>query len=136
MARDKDKVAVLRSIKSAFLDFEVEHSKREVGVSDDEAMKVLAKEVKKRQESADLFRSGGDTARAEVEEAERSVIEAYLPDSLSDDELSALIDAEISKLDAPTMKDMGRIIAEVKKKAGPTADGAVIASKVKQALSN
>lgn len=135
LAGEKAKAAVLQSVKSAFLDFEVEHNKREEGLSDDDAIKVLVKELKKRQESADMFRRGGETERAEAEEYEKAVIEAYVPTSLSDEELGVLIDAEIGRLDAPTMKDMGRIIAEVKKAAGPTADGAVIAAKVKKALS-
>lgn len=132
---DKAKTAVLQSVKSAFLDFEVEHNKREEGLSDDDAIRVLVKELKKRQESANAFRRGGEIKRAEAEEYEKAIIEAYVPTSLSDEELGALIDTEIGRLDAPTMKDMGRIIAEVKKTVGPTADGAVIASKVKKALS-
>lgn len=135
LAGDKTKVAVLQLVKSAFLDFEVEHGRREEGLSDDDAIKVLVKEAKKRQESADMFRRGGEASRAQAEEHERAIIEAYLPSSLSGEELSELVDAEISKLDAPTMRDMGRIISEVKKSAGPTADGSVIAAKVKKALS-
>lgn len=134
LAGDKDKAAVLQSIKSAFLDYEITAKKRDEGLSDEDAMNILAKEAKKRQESADLYRLGGSETQAEAEEYEKEIIESYLPDNLSDEELQALVDTEVSKLDAPSPKDMGGVIANVRQAAGPSADGAIIASKVKEAL--
>lgn len=134
MTGDKEKAAVLQSVKSAFLDYEITAKKRDEGLSDDEAMNVLAKEAKKRQESADLYRRGGSNIQAEAEEYEKEIIESYLPDKLSDEELQALVDAELSKLDAPSPKDMGIVIANVRQAAGPSADGAIIASKVRKAF--
>ncbi len=134
LAGDKQTAQALQSIKSAILYVEVEANKREDGLSDDEVIQVLAKEAKKRQESIDLYAQGNNTEQAEAEAFEKTLIEKYLPEQLSTEELQALVEATIAKVDNPTMKDMGQIIGAVKKEAGPAVDGGELARIVKESL--
>jgi uncharacterized protein len=135
LAGDKQKAGVLQGVKSAILYVEVETGKRETELDDNEVLRVLAKEAKKRQESIELYEQGGNSEQASQEKYEKEIIESYLPKQLSEEELTALIDATISKLGADSMKDMGRVITEVKNQAGAGADGATMARLVKERLS-
>lgn len=110
-------------------------------LTDDEIVAVLAKEVKKRHESVDIYRAAGRTELADRESAEAEVIAAYLPQQLSDDELAGIVAGEIETLaassgEAPTMKQMGVVIKAVKAEAGSQAEGSRIAAAVKAALSS
>ena len=135
LAGDAPRVECLRGLKSAILYAEVAAGKREEGLSDAEVEAVLAKEAKKRQESADLYVQGGSETRAEKELAEKVIIEQYLPEQLSADDIARVIDAVIIELDANGSQAMGKVIGEVKKRCGIAADGAVIATLVKEKFS-
>jgi len=135
LARDAQRVSTLKQVKSVLLNAKVASGKRASGLSDDEVLPILAKEAKKRQESADLYRQGGNQERAEAELAEKSIIEAYLPAQLSEEEIIKLIDSVIAETGASGPQAMGLIIGQVKKLAGPSADGAMIARLVKEKLS-
>ena len=129
---DKFLAEVLRGLKSAVLYEEVAKNKREEGLSDTEVEQVLAREAKKRQESADLFKQGGNQDSAAKELKEKEIIAGYLPKQLSDDELNELVDSAIAGLgESP---QMGQVIGAVKAKAGSSADGARIAAAVKSKL--
>ncbi len=109
-----------------------------VVLSDDAVLAVLAMEVRKHHETADAFVTAGRPEKVDRERAEATVLEAYLPAALSEADLDAMIDAEIAAAaadGATGMKAMGKVVAAVRAKAGPTADGAAIAAKVKSALS-
>jgi uncharacterized protein YqeY len=124
----------LRGLKSAILYVEVAKGLREEGLPDDEIIQLLAKEAKKRQESADLFKQGGNLEKAEAELTEKAVIEAYLPKQLSDDELTAIVDGVIADLGVSGPQAMGQAIGAVKQKVGAQADGGRIAKLVKERL--
>lgn len=130
---DKTLTTTLRGLKSAILYVEVAQGSRDQGLSDDEIVRVLQKEAKKRQESADLYRQGGNEAKAAAELDEKTVIERYLPAKMSQEELTALVDAVVAEV-GRDKANMGRIIGAVKQKAGAAADGAVIAGLVKERL--
>lgn len=134
LAGDKFRATVLRGLKSVILYAEVEKGVRETGLSDEEITALLAKEAKKRQESADLYQQGGDKQRADSELAEKELIEAYLPEQLTDEDLTAIIDELIHGLDDRSPQAMGKIIGQVKQQVGSQADGGRIASLVKQRL--
>ena len=134
LAGDKERALTLRTIKSALLSVKVNSGKRESGLSDDEVIAILAKESKKRQESADFYVQGGATERADKELAEKVVIDSYLPEQLGAAEIAALIDAVIAETGVSDMSGMGRVIGTVRAKAGATADGALIAQLVKEKL--
>lgn len=135
LAKDERTVSVLRMLKSSFLYAKVAAGSREQGLSDDEALVIIGKEAKKRQESAELYRQGGNTDKAEAEVAEKAILEKYLPAQLSEAELIALVDKTMHELGATDMAQMGQVIGAVKKQAGASADGAMIARAVKERLS-
>lgn len=129
---EKSKVEVLRGLKSAILYAEVAEKSREKGLSDDQILAVLAKESKKRAESADIYSKAGEAVRANAELSEKNIIDEYLPAPVSDEDLSKIIDETVAGFGSAPQ--MGQVIGEVRKKAGPSADGAKIAALVKAKL--
>jgi uncharacterized protein YqeY len=135
LSKDVVRTSVLRSIKSAFIYAKTAPGADPSGeLSDDQVLVIMAKEAKKRQESADSFALAGQPDRAAAELAEKAIIEAYLPAQLSEAELTALIDETIAGLGEVGPQHMGQVIGSVKAKAGPAADGALIARLVKERL--
>lgn len=134
LSGDKDRATVLRGLKSVILYAEVAKGSRDAGLPDDEIQALLSKEAKKRQESADLYKQGGNLEKAEAELAEKVMIEAYLPAQLSETEVHALVDEVANELGGVSKETMGRIIAGVKSKSGGAADGALVARLVKERL--
>lgn len=134
LAGEAHRVTTLRGLKSSLLNVKVAEGKRDTGLSDDEVIAIFAKEAKKRQESADLYKQGNNQEKADQELAEKAIIESYLPEQLSEDELKQLIDQVIAETGAAGPQAMGQVIGQVKAKAGAAADGAVIARLVKEKL--
>ena len=134
LAGDKELTTTLRGLKSAILNVEVAKNVRKTGLPDSEIIEVLSKEAKKRQESADLYRQGGSEDKAQAELTEKAIIEKYLPAQLSEDDTSKLVDEVIGEQGEVTPQMMGQIIGQVRQKAGPGADGALIARLVKERL--
>lgn len=135
LAGDKVLATTLRGLKSVILYAEVAQGSREQGLSDDAIIALFSKEAKKRQESADLYKQGGNEEKAVAELAEKKVIEAYLPAQLSDEELVHLVDEAIQEVGASGPAAMGQVIGLVKQKTSGQADGARIAQLVKERLS-
>lgn len=136
LAGDKILTTTLRGLKSAILYAEVAAGSRDSGgMADDQIIDIFSKEAKKRQESADLYRQGGNTEKAEAEEAEKAVIQQYLPKQMEESELKALVDATVTELGVSSPQAMGQVIAAVKQKTAGQADGARIAALVKERLS-
>ena len=132
---DRVKAETLRGLKSALLYAKVEKGKRDSGLSKDEEVAVLAKESKKRAESADLYQKGGSADRAETELTEKAFIDKYLPEQLSEAELKPIVEQVIKDLGVTDMSGMGQVIAVVKQKTAGSADGGIIAKAVKENLS-
>jgi uncharacterized protein YqeY len=125
----------LRNLKAAILNEEVAQNKRDEGLDDAEVEQIIAREVKKRNESIKLYVQGDRSDLAENEQKEIDVIKVYLPQQLTEDEFKVIVDAAITQLGASGMADMGKVIGVVKSKVGNTADGAVVAKLVKESLS-
>ena len=125
----------LRNLKAAILNEEVAAGKREEGLGDDEIEKVVAREVKKRNESAKIYRDNARPELAEPEEKEVEILKSYLPAQLSEAEIQAVVVQKIAELGASGPSAMGQIIGAVKASLGNAADGAVIANIVKSTLS-
>jgi uncharacterized protein YqeY len=125
-------VMTLRQVKSVILNKKVADGTRDMAMANDDVIALLSKESKKRQESADLYKQGGRPELAEMELGQKAIIDSYLPESLSEEALTELVDQAISSLDNP---NMGQVIGQVKAKAGAGADGALIAKLVKERLS-
>lgn len=135
LAGDALRVETLRGLKSVILYAEVAAKKREGdGISDEEIVTLFAKESKKRTESAELYVKGGAQEKADKELAEKAIIDAYLPEQLSEADLAKLIDEVIAEQGAEGVQAMGKVIGAVKAKAGNSADGALVAKLVKERL--
>ena len=124
----------LRNLKAAILNEEVATGKRDEGLSDEEVEKVIAREVKKRGESAKIYRDNARPELAEPEEKEAEILKAFLPEQLSEAEVTALVEQKIAELGASGPAAMGQVIGAVKVVVGNTADGAMIANIVKSKL--
>jgi uncharacterized protein YqeY len=131
---DKQRVSTLRVVKSVILYAEVAKGSRDTGLSDNEVIELLSKEAKKRQETARIYQKAGENGRAEAELAEKKIIDAYLPEQLSDDDLKRIVQEVIKSTGAASPQDMGRVIGEVKNRVGSSADGSRIARLVKEGL--
>lgn len=130
----KDRATTLRGLKSVILYAEVAAGSREQGLSDEQIVQLFAKEAKKRQESADFYVKGGSQERADAELIEKKIIESYLPQQLSDEELLKVVDDAIQSMDATSPQAMGQIIGKVKQATEGRADGGRIAQLVKERL--
>lgn len=125
----------LRSIKAVILNEEVAQNKRDEGLSDDIIEQLLAKEVKKRNESADIYISAGRSELADNEKAEIQIFCNYLPKQLNEDEIRVVVSRIINEMGVSGPAVMGQVIGAVKKELGSSADGAIIAKLVKSTLS-
>jgi uncharacterized protein YqeY len=132
-ARDELTTATLRMVLTAIGNEEVA-GKTARELSDDEVLKVIAREAKKRREAADAFTSGGRPDRAERELAEGAVLDAYLPAQLSDDELAALVREAVAEAGASGPQAMGAVMKLVGPKVAGRAEGGRVAAAVKAAL--
>ncbi len=125
---------VLRNLKAAILNEEVAAGKREEGLDDATVEKIIAREVKKRNESVKIYEENGRPELAEDEKKEIAVLSVYLPQQLSEDEIREIAKLVIEEIDNVGPSMMGQVIGGVKAKAGNAADGAVVARVVKELL--
>lgn len=125
----------LRNLKAAVLNEEVATGKRDSGLSDEEIEKVIAREVKKRTESAKLYHDNGREDLAEVEERENAVLKDFLPKQLTEQALLKIIEQAATELGSTGPQAMGQLIGAVKAKVGNSAEGATVARIVKEFLS-
>lgn len=133
--KSKDSVALqaLRALKSAFL-----LAKTEAGagdeLTDEQQMKIVQKQVKQRKDSAAIFVEQGRQDLADPELAEAAVLEKFLPEALSEEEIEKVVVATIAEIGAEGMKDMGKVMGIVSKKLAGQADGKTISGIVRKNL--
>ncbi|MBC7868950.1 GatB/YqeY domain-containing protein [Candidatus Saccharibacteria bacterium] len=125
---------VLRGLKAAILNEEVAQNKRDEGLSDEVIEQIVAREVKKRNESASIYDGAERPELADNERAEAKVLVAYLPIQLSENEISLVVSRVVGELGVSGPSAMGQVIGAVKKELGNSADGATVARLVKNAL--
>jgi len=133
---DKETTATIRLIQSAIKNRDIE-ARTGAAPADDDALvtEVLQKMVKQRRESIELYEKGGRQELAEAEAREVAVIERFLPAQMSEEETRAAIEAIKGELGASGMKDMGRVMAELKARHGTQLDMSKASGLVKAALS-
>jgi uncharacterized protein YqeY len=134
-SRDTLRLDSLRAVKAGIL---LEKTKTSSKNQVDEAviLKILQKMVKQRNESAKIFNEQKREELANIEISQAKIISEFLPDQLSEIELSVIIDSVIKDLNANSMKDMGKVISNVNQKTSGKAEGKVIAEMVKSKLMN
>ena len=125
---------VLRGLKAVILNEEVAKGLRDEGLNDAAIEQLIAKEVKKRGESATLYKQGGRPELAETEEKESEVLKKYLPKQLTEEELREIISKKVADMGVSGTAAMGQVIGAVKQEVGTSADGATLAKIVKEIL--
>ncbi len=130
-AGDKDRLKAVRLILAAVKQIEVD---QRTELDDAAVLSVLDKMVKQRRDSIEQFEKGGRDDLVNIELAEIAVIETYLPEQLSIEELDALIDEVISATGAESIRDMGKVMGQIKSKAAGRADMGAVGAKVKARL--
>jgi len=131
--KDDVRLSVLRMLLSDIKNEEVSGSERR-DLTDEEVISVLKRAVKRRREAAEQFRQGNRQEMAEREEKEIKYIEIYLPPSLSDEELKAIIQGAITEVGANGVKDMGRVMRIVMDRVKGRADGRAVSEMVRRML--
>ena len=135
-AKDKERTAALRLIGAKIKDRDIELRTADTKPKDDELVTdVLLKMAKQRRESIEMYEDGGRTELAEKEKSELAVIEEFLPKQMSEDETRAAIAQIKTDLGAEGMKDMGRVMGELKARHGATLDMSKASGLVKEVLS-
>ncbi|MBL6432849.1 MAG: GatB/YqeY domain-containing protein [Muribaculaceae bacterium] len=133
LARDKVRLEALRGIKKEFL--EAKTAKGGDGeLSDDAALKILAKMVKQRKESASIYTEQNREDLAGEELAQAAIIEEYLPKQLSEEELTAVLKEIIARVGATSAKEMGKVMGTATKELAGKAEGKAISAKVRELL--
>lgn len=125
---------VLRNLKAAILNEEVNSGRRDEGLGDDDVETLIAREVKKRKESIALYEQNDRAELAKNEQDEIDVLKAYLPEELGEDDIRQMVQAVIAETGASSSQQMGQVIGAVKAKAGTAADGAMVARITKEEL--
>ncbi|SFW70841.1 hypothetical protein SAMN02927921_03505 [Sinomicrobium oceani] len=131
-AKDTVSLEALRAIKSALLLAQTESSSKELSEADE--LKLLQKLVKQRKDSATIYSDQGREDLAAPELAQAAVIEKFLPEQMSEEEIAVVVEKTIADTGAEGMKDMGKVMGAVTKQLAGKADGKVISAIVKQKL--
>jgi uncharacterized protein len=131
VARDEPRRDALRLILSSLRSAEKELQRP---LHDDEELQVLQRERKRRLEAAEAFRGGGREEQALGEEQELAVLEEFMPAPLSEDELEEIIDDAIAEVGATSIRDLGRVMADVMPQVSGRADGSVVSQLVREKL--
>jgi uncharacterized protein len=131
LAHDADRRDALRLILASLRSAEKELLRP---LSDDEELQVLQRERKKRLEAIEAFTSAGRESQAEKEEAELEVLEEFMPEPLSEEELERIVDDAIAEVKATSMRDMGRVMADVMPQIAGRADGSAVSQLVREKL--
>jgi uncharacterized protein len=131
LARDGDRRDALRLILSSLKSAEKDLLRP---LSEEEELQVLQRERKKRIEAAEAFRGGGREEQAAKEEAELAVLEEFMPEPLTEEELERIVDDAIAENGATSMRDMGRVMKDVMPQISGRADGAAVSQMLREKL--
>jgi uncharacterized protein YqeY len=130
-ARDAERRDTLRLILNALKNSEKELQRP---LSEEEELQVLQRERKRRVEAAEAFRTGGREEQAQAEERELAVLEEFMPEPLSEDDVERIVDDAIAEVGATSMRDIGRVMADVMPQVAGRADGSVVSQIVREKL--
>ncbi len=134
-AKDADKLRVLRSIKAKMMEAEIAERKGgDASLSDEKAIQVLTKAAKQRKESIEQFENGGREDLAANEKVELEIIEAYLPEMMSEDEVRDIVKQRIAAVGATGPQDMGKVMGPLMGQLRGKADGSLVSQLVKEEL--
>ena len=132
LAKDSVRLARLRAVKTAFMMAETEKGADDL--TTEGQLKIIKKQVKQRKDAAAIYQEQGRADLAEDEIAQVAVLESFLPEQMSEEEIEKLVKGIIADFGASSMADMGKVMGMASRQLSGQADGKVIAAKVKQLL--
>lgn len=132
-ARELEKVKVLRNVQSVIKQIEID---RKIELDDAGVLEILQKQLKQRQESLTVFKDNGRDDLAQKEQFEIDIINEFMPQQITEEDLNVLVSEEIASQGAASMQDMGKVMGALKAKTAGRADPALISQLVKKALMN
>jgi len=131
-SKNESKVSVLRMLKSAIQNSKIQLQKE---LADDDVIKTVQSQIKQRKDSIATYENGGRAELADKEKAEIEILSVYMPEQLSDEELTAIVKSAIDETGATSAADMGKVMGKVMPQVAGRADGGQISTKVKELLS-
>lgn len=132
---DETTVSTLRMLLSAILNKEIA-GKKDKALNDEEIVEIIFSEAKKRKESIEQFRKGRREDLARKEEQELAILRKYLPEQMPEEEIKKIVEAGVEKVGAKTIKDMGKVMAEISSKVKGKAEGGFVSKIVKELLAS
>ncbi len=134
IAHDEAKLSTIRMLKSAIQYFEIQKGGAGYAATDEDVVDVVGREIKKRREAVELYRQGGREDSAIKEEDEAKVLESYLPEQMSEEEVRNLVKEAVTQTGASAPQDMGKVMGALMPKVKGKADGTLISNLVREAL--
>ena len=131
LARDEDRRDALSLLLNSLQSAQKELQRP---LSDDEELQVLQRERKRRTEAAEAFRAGGREEQAALEERELAILEEFMPEPLTEDEIEEIVDNVIAEVGATSMRELGRVMADVMPQIAGRADGSTVSQLVREKL--
>jgi uncharacterized protein len=133
-SKDATRLSVLRMLKAALQNAAIEKSGADAQMSDTDAVQVIRKQVKQRQDSIESFEKGGRAELAAKEKEELSILQSYLPQAMSADELAKIVRETIAEAGASSKAQMGAVMKALQAKLGGRADGKTLSAEVQRRL--
>jgi hypothetical protein len=131
-AKDEIRLSTFKLLSSALYNAQI---KKREELSEEEELEIVKQEAKKRKDAIEVYEKAGATERAEKEKKELKILQEYLPEELSDEELKKIVDEVVSSMGATNMQDMGKAIGAVLGKCKGQADGKKVSEMVRSKLS-
>jgi uncharacterized protein YqeY len=135
LERDEEKLSTIRMLKSALQYFEIQKGGAGYEATDEDVIDVVGREIKKRRESIEMFEKGSRQELADKEKKELEILQKYLPEQLSEEEIRKLIDEAIATTGATTIQEMGKVMAILSPQIKGKADGGMVSTIVREKLS-
>jgi hypothetical protein len=132
--KEADKLSVLRMLNAALQNEAIAAGKKDAGLSDEETIKVIKKEVKKRKDSVDQFTAGGRPELAASEQKEAEILAVYLPEEMGEEELKKIVGEVIAEMGEVAPSQFGLVMKAVMAKTGGKADGGMVSKMVKEVM--
>lgn len=134
IAKDELKLSTIRMLKSAIQYHEIQKGGAGYEATDEDVLDVIGKEIKKRREAIELYEKGGRQELADKEKGELEILQGYLPQQMSEDEVGKIIEQTIIETGAKTMQDMGKVMSSLIPKIKGKADTTMVSNLVRQKL--
>lgn len=134
LAKDELKTSVIRFILSGITYYEIQKGGAGYEATDEDVLTVINKEVKQRKDSIEQFTAGGRQDLVDKEKAELAILESYLPEQMSEEEVQKYVTEAVAQTNASTPQDMGKVMSALMPKVKGKADGSLVSRLVREAL--